>query len=162
MEMEKEGDEFLENELKKFIKDGYRVCEIGSGYCYLLKELISRYKIKGYGVDPYGDELEKENLKCFRLEAEKISSLKEDFDIIYSIRSFHHIKWPELFIEGAYKRLFPGGYLITVDWKWGTDTGINERYYSIPEIEEMYTDFGFKILTKEEGKYNFCITGKKV
>ncbi len=160
-DMEKEGNGLLMQELEKYIKENYTVCEVGSGYCNFLENLVKKYKVTGIGVDPYGISKKSENLSCYNIEAEKISGLNLTFNIIYSIRSFHHITWPEMFIKESHRCLKKGGCLITVDWKWGTDTGINERYYSLAEVEEMYTDNGFKILTKINGNYNFCLTGIK-
>ena len=162
MEMEAEGNEMLKNELSKYIKTGDKVCEIGSGSCSQLKGLIEKYGIKGYGVDPYGIVVENQNPSCYKLEAEKLSSLGEKFNIIYSVRSFHHIQWPEIFLDEAFKSLEEGGLVITIDWKWGTKTGIHERYYSLSEMIELYESSGFKILKKIDGQYNFCITGQKM
>ena len=161
MEMEKEGERLLLSELQKRLKKGDCVCEVGSGGCHTLRRLIDEYDITGYGIDPYGISLQEENLKCYQMEGKKISSLNVNFNLIYSIRSFHHLKWPEIFIEESYKSLKKGGYLIIVDWKWGTDTGINERYYSLSEIIEMYEDSNFKIAEKINGEYNFLVSGLK-
>jgi len=162
MDMEIEGNKLLQKEISTYIKEYYKVCEVGSGSCYQLKELIDRYKILGYGIDPYGTNIDKGNPLCYQIDAEKLSSLNISFDIIYSIRSFHHIKWPEIFLEEAYKSLKKNGYVITVDWKWGTNTGIHERYYSLSEMIELYETSGFKVLTKIDGQYNFCMTGQKL
>ena len=159
--MESEGNELLRNEISKFIKENMNVCEIGSGSCFLLKEFVNDYGVNGYGVDPYGTSVKNQNPSCYQLEAEKLSSLKTEFNLIYSIRSFHHIRWPEVFLDEAFKTLSKNGYIITVDWKWGTDTGIHERYYSLSEMIELYESSGFKVITKINGKYNFCITGQK-
>ena len=161
MDMESEGSVLLQEEISKYIKRDYRICEVGSGSCHQLENLIEKYNIKGYGIDPYSIRTNKENPACYQLEAERLSLLGITLNIIYSIRSFHHIKWPEIFLDESYKTLVKGGYIITVDWKWGTKTGIHERYYSLSEMIELYESSGFDILTKIDGKYNFCITGQK-
>jgi len=159
--MELEGSSLLLKEISKYLKNGDKLCEIGSGSCNLLKDLIKKYNVKGCGVDPYGISLKKNNPACYQIVAEKLSTLNFNFNIIYSIRSFHHIKLPGLSLNEAYKCIKNKGYLITVDWKWGANTGVAEKYYSLSKMIELYESSGFIVISKIDGQYNFCITGQK-
>jgi len=160
--MEKEGNNFLFKEIAIRVKQNNKVLEVGSGYCYLLSEIVEKFDVIGYGIDPYGKESQNEKLKCLRLSGEHISSLNEKFEIIFSIRSFHHLSNIDKFFEEASKSLKNDGVLIIVDWKMGADTGITERYYSLEEMRVIFQRNGFKIVSQEEGRNTFLITGEKI
>ncbi len=155
--MYQEGDRLLNDFISEFIRKNDKILEVGAGSCAFLEKLIRKYSIIAYGVDPYGFNLEKKNIKCFSLEGEKINSIGEQFNIIFAVRSFHHITDTDKFFKAVYDSLSPFGKLIIVDWKKGTDTGIPEHYYSLDEMRKFCKKYSFSIVKSIELQYNFGI-----
>ncbi len=160
--MEKEGDSLLTKSLKIYISGGEILLEVGAGNCNLLKKIVKKFKVYGYGIDPFLYQRQENEVKCFPLSGEEISKLNKKFDIIYLIRSFHHIKNREKFLKEAGKGLKKDGKLIIVDWKKGTETGIDEYYYDILEVSELLKKENFKIVEEKELKWNFLVVAKKI
>ncbi len=157
--MEKEGDKLLIEILKKYIKKGNSVLEIGAGNCDFLKNIVYKFDVTGYGVDPYIYSLDKEKLKCFKIKGEDISKLKKRFDIIYLLRSLHHIKNPEVLFNEIKTYLNNNGKLIIVDWKKGTETGIPENYFSLNEVKSLMLKFNLEIVEECENSWYLVIVG---
>ena len=131
--------------LLKEIEEGDTVLDVGCGDGSLIKDLEKRKDIKIMGTDPFPS-----NWECYNFLAEEIEEIGENFDVIYLVKSFHHIQKPELFLKSAKKVLKNNGKLIILDWKYGIDTGIKERYYRVEEIVNMLNKYGFNIVKKEE------------
>ncbi len=157
--METEGENLLLMELEKNLEAGDIVLEVGAGNCSFLSKVVDKFQVEGYGVDPYiwGNS---SGIKCFRIRGEELSELELKFNLIYLIRSFHHLNDPSRFIEEAKKVLLPGGKLVIVDWKKGTKTGISENYYSESEVVNLLEEKEFKVIASKSGNYNLVVVGE--
>ena len=153
-DMEEEGNRILWDLISRCIRKNMRIAEVGCGATSLLNKIRERFGVEGICFDPYsyGDGVVK-------LPGERIHEYGEKYNIIYTIRSFHHLTNIEKFIASSYKSLKEEGYLIIVDWKKGTDTGVPENYYSPREILPYFTRY-FTVKWGV-GKWNFYILGTK-
>ena len=154
LQMENEGDEILQGLLSKFLRPGMKIVEVGCGSSDLIEKLERKYKIKGICVDPYGY-----GKKIVKIAAENIDDIGEKFDLIYLIRTLHHLN-VDYFSKSAYLSLKKGGKMIIVDWKKGANTGVSERYFSLKEILALFRDF--HVIEKGEGMWNFYLVLEKV
>jgi SAM-dependent methyltransferase len=121
-----------------------KVLDVGCGGGHILRALAQR-GVKGIGVDPhpYG------SAPCQRLYAEEISTLGEQFDLIYTLHALHEFDAPERFPREAREVLRPGGMLLIMDWARGARTGVRERYFAIGTVAGWMADAGFDILRQE-------------
>jgi cyclopropane fatty-acyl-phospholipid synthase-like methyltransferase len=160
--MEKEGNELLFSLIDKYIGKKAIVLEIGCGSGELLYKLSERYDCYWRGIDPFSLEKKDNKIQILNISAEDIDSLKENYDIIFSIRSFHHIKNINEFIKGLRKKLKKNGVFILVDWKKGYDTGISEKYFSLYEIKNLFSESDFFIIESGEKETVFYIIIKSL
>ncbi len=114
-----------------------RFLDVGCGSGWMIDELIKLTSADGYGIDPFASY----HNRCRPLAAEEMDRIKIDFDVIYTVHSFHHFEDPQAFLMFSAKLLKPQGKLIIVDWKKGVDTGVPERYYSPDEVKSMLTNW---------------------
>ena len=154
--MNEEGNKLLVSLIAELIHKNAAVLEIGCGTGELLHEICEKYDCNGIGIDPFTRAQKNQNPKILSMRAEEINKLNETFDLIYSIRSFHHIGKPELFAAALSSILKPEGYFILVDWKQGFNTGIPERYYSLPEVKNIFSKT-LEIVESKEMKSVFYI-----
>jgi SAM-dependent methyltransferase len=70
-------------------------------------------------VDPYPYG----SAPCQRLYAEEISTLGEQFDLIYTLYALHEFDAAERFLREAKEVLRPSGVLLIIDWVRGARTG---------------------------------------
>ena len=106
---------------KKFLGKGdRRILEIGCGGGKQLVYFNKEFGYKPYGID-YSEEgcrMARENLRaqniCGQIICEDIfnTSLKEGFDIVYSMGLIEHFSNPEKIIDKHIELLKPGGILI--------------------------------------------------
>lgn len=155
--MKEDGNKILRTYFDRIVKPGYKVLEIGCGRCELLRELIGEYSITGVGIDPNAIEEKEERLACISMSGEEISLLREQFDIIFSLHTFHHLSDQNKFLRGAKKTLSPHGELLIVDWKKGTDTGVAEQYFSLSEVRSAISQIGLSELFSGETEHHFYI-----
>jgi SAM-dependent methyltransferase len=127
-----------------------------------LYKLSERYDCYWRGIDPFSLEKKDNKIQILNISAEDIDSLKENYDIIFSIRSFHHIKNINEFIKGLRKKLKKNGVFILVDWKKGYDTGISEKYFSLYEIKNLFSESDFFIIESGEKETVFYIIIKSL
>ncbi len=137
------------------IKDGEYVLDVGCGEGSIMKKIAEKRNIKIIGIDPYP-----ENEECIKLTAEDIETLNIKFNIIYSVYSFHHIEKVEAFLNATKNILTPHGKLIIIDWEEGADTGIDENYYTVEEVEELLESFAFVIEEIKTVKDTFMIKAR--
>ena len=146
--MEKEGYNVAINLIEKYL--GKEILEVGCGYSQLMRKISDKHGINVICIDPYAS-----GKNIIRMKGEDISMLNKNFDVIYSVMSFHHIENVKKFLEGAKKSLKHDGKLIIVDWKKGIYTGVPEYYYSLDEVIEIMKEY--KIIEANEEKYHFYI-----
>lgn len=136
--------------------DFYLIEDIQYYYKNILNILIDKIKIDITSKSLIYDKIYKtfkfEKIRIFNIYAEEIDLLKEKFDLIYSIRSFHHIKNYDAFFAGLKKTLSQNGVFILVDWKKGFNTGVIENYFSEKELIQISKKFNFEII--ESGELN--------
>ncbi len=152
-DMEAEGDSVLLSILSKFLHRDMEVLEVGCGTTDILTRLKRKYRIKGLCADPYGYGND-----VIRVPAEEIERMKMKFDLIYLIRTLHHLN-ARKFASSSYSTLKKGGYLIIVDWKKGTDTGVPEKYFSLNQAIKIFSQFS--MVEKGELKWNFYLVLEK-
>lgn len=143
-----------------YLYNGIKILEVGSGVGWFLKELVINYGVYGVGIDPFPPFLySDEKFKVYKLRAESISELNEKFDILLSVRSFHHIENTAKFIHSI-TDVIPDGVGIIVDWKKGVETELEELYYSIDEVVYMLEAEKLFVIEKGEEEFFFYIKFK--
>ena len=78
------------NELESLQTKPHRLLEIGAGSGDFLKKLTKQYQAEGVGIDPFAHEAPQDNPRLYKKTAEEVGSLRRWFDVVYSIRAFHH------------------------------------------------------------------------
>ncbi len=126
-----------------------RLLEIGAGGGSFLQSLVDQYQAVGVGVDPYTAEQQTENISLRRLPAEDIASLRQWFDVVFSVRAFHHFTDPFRCLQALPLVIGWGGRCLLVDWHAGAQTGIAERYYTLQEAADMVERAGLRVLSKK-------------
>lgn len=158
------------------IKKGSKILDAGCGTGNLLKILEDKNKnLKLYGIDISKEMLKivKRKLKNVNIKLgsiEKISFKKNYFDYVFSVDAFHHYYNYSLVMENFYKILKRGGYLIVVDFSFGTflnkifssiEPGNNEMHTAL-EFKELFKSYKFKdIRQKRLGLFNILTIGRK-
>jgi len=108
------------------VKDGEKVLDIGCGTGLLSLKFLEKADCIIYGIDSSSEMLEifKEKIKKLNLadkislgleDAENIDFRDEEFDIIASTVTLHHVKEKYPVIKKIYKLLKPGGRLLIGD-----------------------------------------------
>ena len=131
------------------------VLDVGCGGGHTLRALARR-GVKGTGVDPhpYG------GAPCRRLYAEEISTLGEQFDLIYTLHALHEFDSAEQFPREAREILRPGGVLLIMDWVRGARTGVRERYFAVETVARWMVDAGFDVLRQEVRGRTMILAGR--
>ncbi|HDZ11370.1 MAG TPA: methyltransferase domain-containing protein, partial [Bacteroidetes bacterium] len=149
--------------LLKLEKETCRKCdhilEVGSGSGELLRRLAQKHNASAVGVDPYISEREEGNIAFIATRAEDIDSLNRRFGLIYTVISFHHFYDPDRFFEKIKKTLAWHGRFIIVDWKFGTHTGVPEKYFHLSDVTALTEKHDLKILSKGTTSEHFYIVG---
>ncbi len=108
-----------------YIKDNFKILDLGCGNGRLLKSLLPINKNFNYlGVDFSEDLIEaaRKNHPDFRFVVADMTELNfapETFDMIFMIASFHHLPTKRERLEILYslnRWLKPGGYLFMTNW----------------------------------------------
>jgi len=149
------GDEEVAELIVDLLPPGGRVLDVGCGGGHTLRALARR-GVEGMGIDPhpYG------KAPCRRLRAEEISTLEEQFDLIYTLHALHEFDAPERFPRGAREVLRPGGILLIMDWVRGAETGARERYFAIKRVAGWMVDAGFDVLRQEVRGQTMILAGQ--
>jgi len=134
------------------IKNGGNVLDVGCGTGSIMKKIMEKKNVKIVGIDPYPEYNE-----CIKLTAEEVEQLGLTFDVIYAVYSLHHIDRMDSFLNAVKNILSPKGKLIIIDWKEGADTGVDEKYYSVEEVEELLENYTFVIEESKMIKDTFII-----
>lgn len=135
------------NLLLKFIKKGDFILEAGCGDGSLLRKIKKKVDVNAFCVDPAGRNVGTE-IVYRSLPAESIDKLDENFNLIFTVYSFHHFNNPEEFLNKTNGKLHQDGKLIIVDWKYSADTGVKERYLKAKEIKQLLAKAGFHVVKK--------------
>ena len=146
-----------EEMLKSYLKTGVKVLEVGCGGLEFISYLEKKYNVIGYCVDPYMPY--GISSKIYSLKAEEIDRLKTNFQVIFTVMSLHHFQDPNAFMENVYKILDQNGILLIVDWMYGANTGVNERYFTIEEVISMAKKY--KVVKTRRLAEMFAITFQK-
>jgi SAM-dependent methyltransferase len=149
------ADEEVTKLIVELLPSGGSVLDVGCGGGHMLRALARR-SVKGIGVDPrpYG------GAPCKRLLAEEISTLGEQFDLIYTLHALHEFDAPERFPRGAREVLRPGGVLLIMDWVRGAETGVRERYFATEAVAGWMADAGFDMLRQEIRGQTMILAGR--
>ena len=143
-----------------WLPPGGRVLDVGCGSGHLLTALAER-GISGIGIDPYAGNSE----RCRRLRAEEMDQLAEQFDLVYTRYTLHHLGAPQRFPEEARSVLCPGGILLIVDWIKGARTGVSERYLALQTVAGWVRGWtpphaGFQLLCEDVRGQSMVVVGK--
>lgn len=149
------------NSFKKLIsKDKYKcVADLGAGTGLLAEQFVP-FSDKIFAFDNSRGMLEvlsekaKEkgikNIKNIFFDADNDVLGKENFDLIISSMTFHHIKEPETFFKNCYNALKKGGEiciadLVQEDGNFHDDNeGVHHFGFDIEDFEDMMNNAGFK------------------
>ena len=132
-----------------------KVLDVGCGGGHTLAALVSR-GVQGIGIDrhPYG------RAPCQRLQAEEISTLQEQFDLVYTLYALHEFEAPERFPREAKEVLRPDGVLLIMDWVRGAKTGVRERYFAPRTVAVWMAHAGFDLLRQEVRDETMILTAR--
>jgi 2-polyprenyl-3-methyl-5-hydroxy-6-metoxy-1,4-benzoquinol methylase len=149
------GDKAVVELIVELLPSGGRVLDVGCGGGHILRALARR-GVKGIGVDlrPYG------GAPCRRLHAEEISTLGEQFDLVYTLHALHEFDAPQRFPTEARGVLCPGGVLLIMDWVRGAKTGVQERYSAIETVVGWMASAGFEMLRQEVRGQTMVLAGR--
>ena len=147
-------DEAVANLIVELLPSGGRVLDVGCGGGHTLAALARR-GVQGMGIDPhpYG------RAPCRRLRAEEISTLGEQFDLVYTLHALHEFEAPERFPREAREVLRPDGILLIMDWGREARMGVRERYFAIETVAGWMADAGFDILRQEVRGQTMILVG---
>ena len=150
-------DEAVADLILELLPPGGRVLDVGCGGGHTLAALASR-GVQGIGIDPrpYG------RAPCQRLRAEEISTLQEQFDLIYTLYALHEFDTPQQFLREAKKMLPPGGVLLIMDWVQGARIGVRERYFASEVVAGWMAGTGFEIVQQEVRDETMIMAGRMV
>jgi 2-polyprenyl-3-methyl-5-hydroxy-6-metoxy-1,4-benzoquinol methylase len=149
------GDKAVVELIVELLPSGGRVLDVGCGGGHILRALARR-GVKGMGIDPhpYG------GAPCQRLHAEEISTLGQQFDLVYTLHALHEFEAPEQFPKEAREALRPGGVLLIMDWAQEARTGVREKYFAIKTVAGWMADAGFDILRQEVRGQTMILAGR--
>ena len=145
---------FIEKVLRKHLKDGSKILDIGSGGIYLVLLLSDiNIKLNYFGVDiqPKTFKLDSKNInkKIIRADFLKFKSNRK-FDIETCLWVLEHIKDDTRAIKNMTNYLKKNSLAIVAVpsiWSWPIEFGRHGfRYYTKQNIAEKVTEAGFKII----------------
>jgi len=137
---------------------GGSLLEVGCGYGYLLDE-ATPYFTHRVGTDFSEIAVEKAAVYADQIFHGGVDVLPEDaqFDCIISVEVIEHIYDPKAFVEGLYRHLKPGGYLIlatpdmgsawrkVMQHRWPSfKLPEHVTYYDAGTLNELYQCCGFE------------------
>ncbi|MEL6973496.1 MAG: class I SAM-dependent methyltransferase [Bacteroidota bacterium] len=149
-----------------------RIMDLGCGYgeyAFMLADALPQASITALDINQksianiarLAKEHQMDNLETHSSTIDTLENLDGQFDFIYSVDVFEHIKEEEMPFAEAYKKLRPGGYLLikipsreqlTIlpeDWfedhhDWLEDEHIGQ-VYELNDLEQRMSDEGFTI-----------------
>lgn len=145
---------FIESQLKKYLRNNYKILDVGSGSGYLLLLLSDlNYKLNYFGLDKqpkmfaFGSKLiEKKIIKADFLKFHS----KRKFDIVTCLWVLEHIKKDTQAIENMPNYLKNSSVAIIAVpsiWSWPIEFGRHGfRYYTKQNIIKKATQSGFKVI----------------
>jgi len=142
------AEDLVRRQLAEAKPEPKRLLEIGAGAGSFLQQLTASSDISGLGIDPFATPRQAENFEIRQLAAEEIDSLKQWFDVVFSIHSLHHFSRPLQCLRALPSVVGWGGRCMLVDWHAGAQTGVSEHYYTLQQAADMIEKSGLRILTK--------------
>ncbi len=158
------------NLLKKYVKQGDYVLDLGSGKGTILKSL----GVKGVGVDKFIKPQDTDKIKFLQSDITAKLPLKENtFDVCIMSAVLEHLTDAKV-LEEARRVLKPKGKLIIltpkpsadilllVMWKLGLlDEFEHYVYYTSRGLETIAKNYGFRVLENRSfGVVNLCVCHK--
>jgi len=150
-------DEVIADLIETLLPLGGTVLDVGCGDGHTLAVLAGR-GVSGMGVDPYPHG---GKVSCWRLRAEEIGTLDEQFDLIYTVYSLHHFDAPRRFLREAKRILRPAGVLLIIDWVKGAKTGVQEHYFAARTVARWMATAGFDLVWQEVREQTMVIAGRR-
>ena len=166
-------EHMIEDFILKRGRDHQNILDVGCGDGELLIEIAKRNGIAElYCVDTsieYArNNIERKGygsrIKCVDAKAENIPLESHSFDFIFSVRSLHEFSNPVKVLKEIKRLLSLYGEVIIVDWKKGTNTGVEERYYGKEELKQFIKKSRFNvhnIKIEESGRFNIISYSEK-
>ena len=152
-----EAHDLLQQLASHYVRQSNSLLEVGSGSGDFLRKIASKFQCPAWGVDPFAIDKSDGDIHYLSLPAENVDLLKRRFDFVYSVHSLHHFSSLEKFFQALEKVMSWNGIFIVVDWKFGTDTGINEDYYTLAEVTDWLANYNFQIIDQGETDENFYV-----
>lgn len=143
-----------------FVKNGYKVLDLGCGYDGVLLQTLSSKISEGVGIDV--SVTKNKVAKNIRLITSKKNRLPPNhFDLAICLAVIEHLEDPQTFLNHAYKSLKSGGNLIITTpspvakpileylaFKVGViskqEIKDHKKYYNTKELKELLAKSGFK------------------
>ncbi|MDD2646403.1 MAG: class I SAM-dependent methyltransferase [Patescibacteria group bacterium] len=161
------------NKIKKYIKNGAVVCDIGCGQSAFLLKSIKNSISKGYGFDKKIDNLKKDNLEiCHSNLAKEINLPSNSIDVITLLAVLEHVEYPEDILKDCYRPLKDSGRIIITTpaprsknlleflaFKFNIlsqeEIGSHLRYFNLSELKDLLIKLGFKIVKAQQFQFGF-------
>lgn len=159
----------------KYLRDGFRILDIGTGAGDNLTLLLKYVKTgEIYSIDPdpwslrevgyrFRVEAASRRLRLIRAYAEDLPFPDRFFDAVTSALTLHHLRDRRRFMEEAWRVLKPEGVIILLDW---TPEG-GGHFHSEELLEESmsealsHVERLFKIVEKRREKLYYLLAGLK-
>lgn len=150
------------------LKPGQAVADIGTGVGYMLPYLSRAVGPTGrvYAEDIHDDFLEKAEAKAKKEKLSNVSFLKggetdtklpkNSIDMAFVLDVYHHINYPEPFVDSIHLALKPGGRFVVVDFykrEGAMGPGRDARHHIRADQAEVIREVearGFKLASQHE------------
>ncbi len=144
--------------VKKVLKKGDSILDIGCGDGIFLRNLNKKNEYKAFCLEGYNKNVVPVNFKLIPKKIEEDFKIEEKFDVITAFHLLEHLRNPEFFIKKVKKLLKPEGSLIL---QIPNTNSLQSRFFKckwtgidIPRHLINYSDENIKILLD---KFNFKI-----
>ncbi len=141
------GKELI-HKLKKHLKPGSEILELGTGPGKDMDILLKNYAVTGSDLSPVFLEIyrkRKPEANLMVLDAHRLD-IAESFDCIYSNKVLHHLSKTELreSLRKQVKILNPGGLVMHSFWEGGREdilSGLRFVYYRLEDLKDIFSRY---------------------
>jgi len=133
----------MEERLLSYARGARRIADVGCGSGELVEHLCRATDAEVTGIDlyaagrPFSRRCRFVSLDIERADSGTLASIG-GFDLIYFLRSLHHMRSPVRALTHICSMLSPAGRLILMDWKHGAQTDAPwESYFHVREFRDF-------------------------
>ncbi len=98
--------------VKKYLKNGNSILDIGCGDGLFLNELNRKKRYKAYGLEGFNKNVIAKNFTLIPEKIENVEKIPEEFDVITAFHVIEHLPDPDSFLEKVNKFLKENGKVI--------------------------------------------------